>query len=191
MPPQSHPHGASYGQWAARWWQWLCDTSVSISPEFSAARTPDAPVPVACDAGQSGNVWFLGGTYLPTSTTSQGKVEEDNVYRTCAVPVATFLFFPLVNDEFDNLGCPNATWSADQLKTAAATEIDDIVAGALSATIDGASVSGLFGPNTTYRAPSPWFSYTLPPNNVGQFFACNFPAGTCRQRRAVVPTGSM
>ena len=35
-----------------------------------------------------------------------------------------------------------------------------------------------------YRAPSPSFSYSLPSDNVGQFFAgptgepCNFPAGT-------------
>jgi hypothetical protein len=104
------------------------------------------------------------------------------VYRTCSIPSGTFLFFPLLNAEFDNLGlgpnCTNGTFSAAQLKTAAATAINDIKSGTMSATIDGAAVSGLADANSTYRAPSPRFSYTLPSDNVGQFFGCSFSTGT-------------
>ena len=182
LPPQSRPFGATYGQWDARWWQWLYQTPVSINPEFSAPGTPGSPAPVDCSAGQSGKVWFLGGTFLPTSPS--GTPPASNVYRTCSIPSGTFLFFPLLNDEFDNLTC-NADGSpatlglsAAQLKKSAATLIDDIVPGTMSATIDGAAISGLPDAHSVYRAPSPWFSYTLPYDNVGQVFGCKFPAGT-------------
>jgi hypothetical protein len=127
VPPQASPLGASYGQWGARWWQWLYQTPVSASPEFSAPGTPTAPAAVDCNAGQSGRVRFIGGTYLPTSTTPQ--VARSDVYRTCTIPKGTFLFFPILNDEFDNLGCPSSNFSADELVAAAATAIDDIVPG--------------------------------------------------------------
>jgi len=188
LPPQSRPFGATYGQWDARWWQWLLQTPVNINPEFSATGAPGSPAPVDCSAGQSGKVWFLGGTFAPT--TPAGAPPASNVYRTCSIPSGTFLFFPLLNDEFDNLTCradgspASLGWRAAQLKNAAAMLIDDIVSGTMSATIDGASISGLADAHSVYRAPSPWFSYSLPSDNVGQFFAgptgepCNFPAGT-------------
>jgi hypothetical protein len=182
LPPQSRPFGATYGQWDARWWQWLLQTPVNINPEFSAPGAPGSPAPVDCSAGQSGKVWFLGGTFAPT--TPAGAPPASNVYRTCSIPSGTFLFFPLLNDEFDNLTChadgspASLGWSAAQLKNSAATLIDDIVPGTMSATIDGASISGLADAHSIYRAPSPSFSYSLPSDNVGQFFGCKFPAGT-------------
>ena len=100
------------------------------------------------------------------------------MYRTCNIPTGTFLFFPVLNGEFDNLFCPNTNFTAEELMAAAALGIDDIVPGSMTATIDGSAVSGLANGNSIYRAPSPWFSYTLPADNVGQFFGCVFPAGT-------------
>ena len=56
LPPQSHPHGKTYGEWAAAWWQW-------------ALSIPEAQNPVAdatgefAGLGQSGPVWFLAGTF--------------------------------------------------------------------------------------------------------------------------------
>jgi hypothetical protein len=177
LPPQSHPLGATYGQWNARWWQWLYQTPVSINPEFSAAGAPDAPAAVDCSAGQRGDVWFIGGTFLPTSTTPQGVVKDD-VYRTCSIPTGTFLFFPVLNDEFDNLGCPSTHFTARRLRSTANNLIDHIVPGSMSVTIDGASVSGVADSKSAYRSPSPWFSYTLPADNIGAIVGCNFPAGT-------------
>jgi hypothetical protein len=188
MPPQSHPHGATYGQWNARWWQWLYQTPVNINPEFSDPGTPNALAAVDCSAGQTGKVWFLGGTFSPT--TPAGEPPASNVYRTCSISPGIFLYFPLLNDEFDNLTCKadgspaTLGLSAVELKNAATTLIDDIVSGTMSATIDGVSIPGLADAHSAYRSPSPWFSYTLPSDNVGQFFAgptgnpCKFPAGT-------------
>lgn len=175
LPPQPAPLGVSYGQWNARWWQWFFQTPRNVNPEFSDPGTAAAPVAVDCSAGQSGHVWFLGGTFQPTGTTATGPLTD--VYRTCSVPTGTFLFFPVLNDEYDNL-CPKADYTAKQLTDAAALAIDDIVPGSMSATIDGAPVSGLADGNSAYRAPSPWFSFTLPPGNISPDLGCPYPAGT-------------
>jgi hypothetical protein len=176
MPRHSRPVGASYGEWAANWWQWLYQTPVNVNPEFSPPGTPSAPEAVDCTVGQTGHVWFIGGTFTPTSTTAQ--VSRSDVYRTCTIPVGRFLFFPILNGEFDNLGCPNTDFSAEQLRDAAAVGINDIVPGSMSATIDGVSVAGLDNGNSIYRAPSPWFTYTLPSDNIGPFVGCTFAEGT-------------
>jgi hypothetical protein len=178
IPPHAKPVGASYGQWGARWWQWLYQTPVNVNPEFSPPGTPAASEAVDCTVGQTGHVSFIGGTFLPTSSTPE--VSRSDVYRTCSIPSGTFLFFPILNGEFDNLNCipGNTNFTGEQLTAQAAQGINDIVPGSMTATIDGAPVSGLADGNSIYRAPSPWFSYTFPADNVGQFFGCNFPAGT-------------
>jgi hypothetical protein len=182
LPPQSHPYGATYGQWSAHWWQWLYQTPVSASPEFSAPGTPGAPVAVDCTAGQSGPVWVIGGTFLPTSSTPQ--VSRSDVYRTCSVPASTPLFFPILNTEADNLACDangNPTslgFTATQLRSFASGPINDIVPGSMSATIDKLAVSGIASSSTRYRATAGRFTYTMPADNVGPLFGCKFPAGT-------------
>lgn len=181
IPPQARPHGHTYGQWNAKWWQWLLQTPFSQNPVFSdeAVGKPDAPAPVDCRAGQSGRVWFLGGTYQPTN--APDVPARADVYRTCSIPTGISLFFPLLNTEFDNLGCPtNTSFTAAQLRAAARLGIDDIVTGSLSATVDGIAVSGLTNGRSKYRSPSPWFSYTLPADNIGTLICGGhpFPAGT-------------
>ena len=111
---------------------------------------------------------------------TQSGAAAAKVYRTCSLPTGTFLFLPILNDEFDNLACSPGyiPFPADALTGAAAQGIDHIVPGSINATIDGAPISGLADGNSSYRAPSPWFSYTLPADNVGQLFGCRFPAGT-------------
>jgi hypothetical protein len=170
------PPSTFVGQLSARWWQWLYQTPVNVSPEFSPAGTPSAPTTVDCSAGQSGHVWFLGGTFAPTSTTPTAS--RSDVYRSCSIPAGTFLFFPILDSEWDNLFCPNTNFTAQQLVAAAELGINDIVPGSMSAVIDGFSVPGLHSGHSIFRALSPWFSYTFPADNVGQFFGCNFPAGT-------------
>lgn len=62
LPPQSYPYGRSYGEWSAAWWQWVFNLPVSTD------GTTTHPLFVAgdidCSYGQSGKVWFLGGTYV-------------------------------------------------------------------------------------------------------------------------------
>ena len=76
-------HGKSYGQWSVGWWQW----QEANFPDFAFGDGL-----VDCALGQSGPVWYLGGT--------GGGFAE----RTCAEPLGkhTHLFIPLVNASIFN-----------------------------------------------------------------------------------------
>jgi hypothetical protein len=188
LPPQSRPHGASYGQWGARWWQWLFQTPASKDNQvLNNGQVLDngtvVPAQVNCALGQSGHVWFIGGAL--EATFFEGTLRVD-AFRACSIPTGTFLFFPVFNSEFDNLtsACPPpATFTAKKLTDAATGAIDHIVPGSMTATIDGVSVSGLADSKSIYRASSPSFSYTLPEDNVAENVSgCSppvvYPAGT-------------
>lgn len=185
VQPDHKYAGKTYDQWSASWWQWLYGTPTSTLAAFSTTQsgTPAAPAAIDCAAGQTGHVWFLAGTFAPTTQPS-APVPRSDVYRTCTVPPGKALFFPLLNDEFDNLSCdavgnPTATTlTAADLTALARTAINDILPGSMGASVDGTSISGLYDGHTRYRAHSPWFSYTLPADNVGSVVGCKFPAGT-------------
>jgi hypothetical protein len=89
LPPQSHPFGATYGEWAARWWQWAYKQPVDTNPLFQTGQ-------VDLSQGQSGKVWFLGGVFNTSGTAD----------RTGTVPAGKALFFPILNFEADNLAPP-------------------------------------------------------------------------------------
>jgi hypothetical protein len=78
-PIQSRPHGQTYSEWAAEWWQVAVETPASVNPWTDETGEH-------CDQGKRGNVWFLFGSL------SLGPIE-----RTCAIPAGTALFFPLIN----------------------------------------------------------------------------------------------
>jgi hypothetical protein len=80
-PIQSNPHGHSYSEWAARWWQWAIEQPAGVNPVTDTTGQ-------FCATGQKGAVWFLAGTFgVPSS-----------VSRTCTVPAGQALFFQsLVN----------------------------------------------------------------------------------------------
>lgn len=78
-------NGKTYGEWSALWWQW------------QEANFPDSEFGeglVDCSLGQSGPVWFLGGT--------NGGAAE----RECLEPLGKHkhLFIPLVNSSFFDTG---------------------------------------------------------------------------------------
>lgn len=79
-PPQSKPHGKSYSEWAAAWWQWALETPASINPVLD-------PTGERCTVNQSGHVWFLAGSFSPGV-----------VVRECTIPTGTALFFPLISN---------------------------------------------------------------------------------------------
>ena len=57
-PPQAKPHGLTYGEWSAVWWEWSFSLPLSQNPMFMdgnvdlSLHQPDGPV------------WFLGGTFI-------------------------------------------------------------------------------------------------------------------------------
>ena len=159
FPIQSRPHGLTYGQWSARWWQFaLQQTNLNIC-------TPDRP---------GSRVTFLaGGSVLPS----------------CTVPVGMAIMFPVFNVEWSVAeaqaqqmmtpgqsclipGPPDGTSDADLQACATAQANHALDADAsLKAAVDGVKLQNL--PN--YRAVSPPFDFTAA---VGNPFSV--PAGPSR-----------
>ena len=66
-PVNSKPHGLSYGDWTAKWWQWAVSIPKDINPGADMTGKN-------CVLKQSGPVWFLAGTFGGPAT------------RTCTIP---------------------------------------------------------------------------------------------------------
>jgi hypothetical protein len=167
-PPQSKPYGKSYGEWNKAWWQWAL--SIPVPPSNPSAHPLFDATGENCAAGQSGRVWFLGGSFA-----------SGNVNRRCVIPNGTSLFFPLRNTERDNLANPYRT--EEDMRTAAIARMNLVTN--LAASLDGRPITDL----TDYRISTieelTGFNFTLPAQNVFTFFGQNAPAGNCR-----VPPGS-
>ena len=56
-PIQSSPHGQTYGEWAADWWKWALEAPASAHPLLDATGEN-------CGVNQSGQVWFLAGSFV-------------------------------------------------------------------------------------------------------------------------------
>lgn len=78
LPPQSNPHGQSYGNWGGAWWTWVLNIPVESNPAFDVTGE-------FCGEDQSGSVFFLSGTFV------------GDAVRDCTVPTGKALFFPIVN----------------------------------------------------------------------------------------------
>ena len=87
VPPGSTAYGQTYAEWSEAWFQWSFSLPVTAHPLFGTAD---------CSAGQSGNVWFLGGTFGASGI---------GVVRNCTIPAGKALFFPIINNWADNTDC--------------------------------------------------------------------------------------
>jgi hypothetical protein len=153
LPPNSAPHGMTYGEWSAKWIQWAYQPPPALSPVLDTTGAN-------CGVGQTGHVWFLAGTFFPPGPPA--------VVRSCTIPPGQMLFFPVGNgfcagDGFDFAG-----------ERACATANASGLSG-FSAEVDGVSIKSLNASliNNYYRALSPEFALVLGANNI--FSA---PAGT-------------
>jgi hypothetical protein len=150
LPPNSAPHGLTYAEWSAKWFKWAYEQSPANSPVQDTTGAQ-------CANRQSGQVWFLAGTF-----------GAGTVVRSCTIPAGRMLFFPVGNgfcagDGFDFAGeraC--ATAFANQLSHLR-VEIDGLPVKALDAPLSG----------NYYRALSPPWDLVLGAENI--FGA---PAGT-------------
>jgi len=149
-PVNSDAFGKSYGQWAGQFWSWAFSNPTSANPLFD-----NAPV----SAGQSGKVWFIGGTFTPTDE-GNGEV-VGRVTRDASIPAGTALFVPLVNGEASDLE-GNGTNEAE-LRASAKGLGDAIDPNSLFMSVDGRSLKGL----ASYRVQSPLMtSGPLPAGNL-------------------------
>jgi hypothetical protein len=185
-PPDSEPFGRSYGEWSAKWWQWVYSIPLEKNPQLPGVVPPGhvpAPVTVDCSVGQSEPVWFLGANFTGVAV------------RECKDPVPSdvSIFFPVDNTYFGVIGfdciqkgsfarvtypflpvnhCDWNPWKfvdgSNKIFVANWAGLVDLVSGWLDkpgpieADVDRVPVRDLM----TYRAKAPVFSVTTPSRNV-------------------------
>lgn len=161
---QNEAFGNSYGDWSVRWWQWLLSIPAATNPNLDGD----------CTQGQSGNVWFLAGSFFTTPA-----------IRTCVIPTppqgsnkkpVRTVFFPLIN----NIGFKAFGFETlNDLRLQAANLVDNVTN--LVCTIDGTDCGTLCKTDDgngcptdlfAFRATSPSFSLlavqqgVLPPGKL-------------------------
>jgi hypothetical protein len=150
VPPNAKTHGLTYGEWSAAFWQWAFSMPVDAHPLFDTAPASE---------GQSGKVWFLGGTFTTIEETPGVVVGEAD--RTITVPTGTFLFFPILNVEASDIEGNGETEA--ELRAAAEFFADFIDPANLFVRIDGKPVSNL----APFRVQSPLIPIAaLPEDNI-------------------------
>jgi hypothetical protein len=149
--PNAHPHGKSYAEWSAVWWQ-----------EFMVFGCADNPFhnPDNILFYQAGPVYFMAGL-----SQTGGSV---NV----TVPHGKAILFPLFN-YINDYPCPDANFQPEPGQTleeflteGAIAALDGVTN--LEVTVDGASVSGL----ENYLFVSELFYFTGSPDLAGCFDGC-------------------
>lgn len=144
----SKPYGLSYGEWTAKWWQWIYSIPETDNPGNDETGEK-------CAVGQNDpDVWMLVGT-------PGGKVS-----RTCSVPEGKAILFPIINVECDYIVDRNLKTESD-LRKCAKTDQDKAIN--LLVTVDGAAIPNL----QMYRMQSPLFNLTYPEDNIA-----GLPAGS-------------
>ncbi|MFN8473236.1 MAG: hypothetical protein U0822_13695 [Anaerolineae bacterium] len=149
MPPILPPYGVTYGEWSARWWQWVFSIPADKHPLLDTGGIPNGD----CSVNQSGKVWFLGGTFATNGIT-----------RNCTIPAGKALLIPVLNDIFGAAvgDCaPTGTGKCDVLKLRQGAAAWMNEATKLTFTVDNIPVKNL----RLYRALSPVFSVRTPSSN--------------------------
>lgn len=142
FPVDTIQYNLTYGEWTARWWQWL----YSIPED----RNPAADITGEnCDEGQSGPVWFLAGTY--------GGLNE----RNCQIPAGKSILFPLITTACSKLEFPDLQTEAE-LRSCAISSNEGVTE--LMVTIDGQPINET--QLRSYRVQSALFEVNLPVGNI-------------------------
>jgi hypothetical protein len=148
-PPQSMPYGKSYSEWSMEWWLYTMPVPLSINP-FGYGTDGSF--------GQSGPVWFLGGTFTGA-----------NLVREITIPTGTALFFPVMNAECSTLEPPDSGFHGDDeasLRACANSWADRMAAeefGPLFCKVDGVELKNI----AQYRSQTPLIDITLPATPAG------------------------
>ncbi len=156
IPRNSSAYGNTYGEWSARWWQWVLSIPEDTNPNLDTTGEN-------CAEGQAGPVWFLAGMF------TGGKVT-----RNCTVPAGKALFFPILTGVFGSavFDCdptvPGVLCNLAALRIASVGSMDEVK---LKARIDGESVMNL---KSGQRVTSPEFTLTIPDNGVFDIPRCTY-----------------
>jgi len=138
-----------YADLTALWWQWaLAQPAVDVdgtntnpvldtTGEYAAAGQEDG-------IGPANKFFFLAGTF------------GFDAVRTVTVPEGKALFFPVINNEWDNAVEPPTDYTVPELRAISAASIDSVTS--KYARLDGEDLE-------IFRTKSPTFSYTMPDEN--------------------------
>ncbi len=147
VDPDKKVEGLTYGEWAAEWWTWM------VGEGFYPLLDTTGDL---CASGQSGEVFFLAGSWA------------GDVTRSCTVSEEVKLFFPVQNNVW--LGFPDdpymgypdyASPGGEAVVRAGLAASLDATSGR-SVTIDGESIDDL----DDYRVQSPLFDAFVPGGNA-------------------------
>jgi hypothetical protein len=140
-PQNSKPFGLTFGEWSAKWWQWLLSISKSLNPAMDSSGEN-------ASIGQSNsNVFFL----------CQSIENVKPPGRKISIRRGTSLFLPIINwiSNFYEHGK-----SERELIETAAEKMD--VIGNLKFNLNGINIQGL----EKYRFRSKFFTVELPQDNI-------------------------
>lgn len=147
VPRDANAYGNPYGEWAARWWQWVLSIPSDRNP---ATDTTGA----YCGEDQQGPVWFLGSTFGGPA-----------VIRECVIPAGKALFFPIASviggaGAFDcEPSVPGVACNLAAVRVLAAAATDPVN---LEVTLDGTAIRR----SRDQRVQTPTFTLTYPDNNA-------------------------
>lgn len=110
-------YGASYGEWSARWWQWILSIPAATNPNFEGD----------CAQGQFDRVWFLASLF-----------EAAAVTRHCTVPAGMPILVPVINAISFR---PQNQGTVLDLRRGAKELIDAVDPASLLVTVDGQDVA--------------------------------------------------
>lgn len=151
IPPGATPHGKTYAEWSAIWWQWMFSAPVGQNPGLDETGAN-------IGWSQSGPVWFLAPNFGGTSV------------RSGVIPAGKSIFLDVLAWESSALEGLGTT--LEELQAYSHLVADDMRN--ITFEIDGVPVTGL----DAYRFQSPGlFGLTLPDNNVFQLMGYDAPAG--------------
>lgn len=136
---RADPGHGQLGALSGQWWQWALSIPAVSNP---LADPNDSKL---CGVGQSGPVWFLGGT-----------LDGSPARRSCTVPPGVALLIPAVNAECSTAESPELT-TPRALRACAVDLIDHVTEA--TARVDGRRLP-------LKRVVSPLVHVTLPPGNV-------------------------
>jgi hypothetical protein len=136
----SKPYGVSYGNWTAKWEQWLLS-----EPQVNNPATDQTGK--NCGQNQKGPVWFLAGTPGGAAT------------RTCTIPAGKAILFGIINAECSYSERPTLKTESDLAECA---KVQNNPSTNLQASVDGVNLQQ----PDKYRVTSPLFNLTFPVNNI-------------------------
>jgi hypothetical protein len=154
VDPAGRPYGHTFGEWSARWWQYMLSVPARRNPLTD-------PTGRRCGERQAGRMFFLGAEYNHFGT----------VNRTCRLSTRDAVFFPIVNCKNDNTvpvsqpQNPPTTSTAEQLLAECRAYINSSTE--LGAQIDGQAIPGLTL-NSPNHAAAPSFRVRPPEGNLLQ-----------------------